>query len=183
MGASVYTRSPIIWFPEAYKLLTILWKTQTNLPPMRKNARDSAVHEDHASKINSHKFNLPVVPFLTYQKQKCIEPMYKIEVVWLSSSLRRNSFTLCDEQARSMTEWERRRKLYLHRSNISPCRTRNLELLSVKPGLFPDIYPLMSQISHPQNKLNIQQQVSSKWYYFRCCSGFAGEEYFWKYKM
>ena len=42
------------------------------------NARDSTVHEDHASKINSHKFNLPVIQFLTYQKQKSIKPMYKI---------------------------------------------------------------------------------------------------------
>ena len=41
-------------------------------------ARDSTVHEDHVSKINSHEFNLPAIQFLTYQKQKCIKPMYKI---------------------------------------------------------------------------------------------------------
>ena len=66
--------------------------------------------------------------------------------MWLSSSLRINNFTLCDEQARPMKP-----------SNISPCRTGNKEILSVKPGLFPNINPLMSQISHPQNKLNVQQ--------------------------
>ena len=74
------------------------------------NGCDSTVHEDHASKINSHKFNLPATQFLTYQKHKCIKPMYKIEVVWLSSSLRINSFTLCDEQTRPMKEGERLRK-------------------------------------------------------------------------
>ena len=41
-------------------------------------ARDSAVHEDHASKINSHKFNYPAIQFLTYQKQKSIKFMNKI---------------------------------------------------------------------------------------------------------
>ena len=99
-------QKPIIWFPEAYRLLTMLWKTHANLPPIRVipykvligkgitlNARDSTVHEDHVSKINSHKFNLSATQFSTYQKQKCIKPMYKIEVVWLSSSLRTNSFT------------------------------------------------------------------------------------------
>ena len=45
------------------------------------NARDSTVHEDHASKINSHKFKLPAIKFLTYQNQKCIKTMYKIQVV------------------------------------------------------------------------------------------------------
>ena len=44
------------------------------------NARDSTVHEDHTSKINSHKFNLPATQFLIYQKQKCIKPMYKIKL-------------------------------------------------------------------------------------------------------
>ena len=29
------SQKPIIWFPEAYKLLTMLWKTETNLPPTR----------------------------------------------------------------------------------------------------------------------------------------------------
>ena len=42
------------------------------------NAFDSTVNEDHASKINSHKFNLSATQFLTYRKQKCIKPMYKI---------------------------------------------------------------------------------------------------------
>ena len=42
------------------------------------NACDSTVHEDHASKVNSHKFNLPVIQFPTYQKQRCVKPMYKI---------------------------------------------------------------------------------------------------------
>ena len=42
------------------------------------NAYDSTVHEDHASKNNSHQFNLPAVQFLTYQGHKCIKPMYKI---------------------------------------------------------------------------------------------------------
>ena len=28
---------------------------------------------------------------------------------------------------------------------------------------------------HPQNKLNVQQQVSIKWRCFRCCFGFKGE--------
>ena len=38
------------------------------------NARDSTVHEDHVSKINSHWFSLPAIQFLTYQKQKCVKP-------------------------------------------------------------------------------------------------------------
>ena len=46
------------------------------------NGRNSTVHDDHASKINSHKFNLPAIQFLTYQNQKCIQTMYKIQVVW-----------------------------------------------------------------------------------------------------
>ena len=58
------------------------------------NASDSTVHEDHARKINSRAFNLPAIQFLTCQKQECIKPMYKIYVVWLSSSLRINSCTL-----------------------------------------------------------------------------------------
>ena len=83
------------------------------------NVRESTVHEDHASKINSHEFNLPAVQFLTYQKKRCIKPMYKIEVVWLSSSLRINSFTLCYEQARPIEEGERQHKNILRRSNSS----------------------------------------------------------------
>ena len=39
---------------------------------------NSTVHEDHASKISSRKFNFPAIQFLTHQKQKCIKPMYKI---------------------------------------------------------------------------------------------------------
>ena len=52
----------VIWFPEAYKLLTMLWKTQTNLPPVRDsnlitgkgitlNAHYSTVYEDQAGKV------------------------------------------------------------------------------------------------------------------------------------
>ena len=44
------------------------------------NAQDSTVREDHASKINSHEFNLPAIRFLTYQKQKCINPCTKLKL-------------------------------------------------------------------------------------------------------
>ena len=42
------------------------------------NALYSTVHKDHASKISSHEFNLAAIQFLTYQKQQCIKPMYKV---------------------------------------------------------------------------------------------------------
>ena len=92
----------------------MLWKTRTNLPVIGKgitlNARKSTVHKDHASKINSHEFNLPAIQFLTYQKKKCIKPTYKIKGVWLFSSLRINSFTLCYEQVRPIEDGGKRRK-------------------------------------------------------------------------
>ena len=55
----------------------ILYKVQTG-KGITLNTRESTVHENHASKINSHEFNLPAIKFLTYQKQKCIKPTYKI---------------------------------------------------------------------------------------------------------
>ena len=42
------------------------------------SARDSTVRKDHATKIKSHRFHLPAIQLLAYQKQKCIKPMYKI---------------------------------------------------------------------------------------------------------
>ena len=100
----------------------MLRKTGTNLPPKihtllgtkrqrnRLELTPITVQEDGANKINSHEFNLPAIQFLTYQNKKCIKPMYKIKVVWLSSSLWINGSTLYYEQARPIGEGERRHK-------------------------------------------------------------------------
>ena len=114
----------LLWFPEAYHILTMLLKTQTNRPPIRNSylirchkALDTGITLS-ARESTVREFHLPAIQFLSCQKQKRINPKYKIKVGWWSSLLRINSLTLCDGRARPMEEGEWWQKKSLRKSNI-----------------------------------------------------------------
>ena len=111
--------------------------------------------------------------------------MHKIKVVWLPSSLRINSFTLCYEQARSIEEAKRR-----HKNIFAQVKqfiiTNEKYITCFSETRFNSKYlPIdESDITPKTNLINVQQQVSSNGVVFAVVPVLQGKNIsVCKYKM